>query len=164
MYLNRKGQGVFRWCTLHRGSMLHVTSLILELELEQHAGCYFACEGLASLRLTIGCGRASWWWCVLCLLSDYSSLSVPSFLPSSFFFPLPPSWLPTWLYIVRQISATGLPFFPPHLSLDRKKKRQAKKANKLSCSRAFPRQLCVRAPLTNVALEMWILCYGKLSC
>ena len=30
--------------------------------------------------------------------------------------------------------------------------------------RAFPRRLCVRAPLTNVALEMWIQCYGKLSC
>ena len=55
-------------------------------------------------------------------------------------------------------------FFPPHLFLNRKKKKQANEANQLPCSRAFPRRLCVRAPLTNVALEMWIQCYGKLSC
>ena len=49
-------------------------------------------------------------------------------------------------------------------SLTERRKDKQRKPTKLLCSHAFPRRLCVRAPLTNVALEMWIHYYGKLSC
>jgi hypothetical protein len=44
-------------------------------------------------------------------------------------------------------SAAGIP---------EQKEENNNEATPLPCSRAFPRRLCVRAPLTNVELEMWI--------
>ena len=55
-------------------------------------------------------------------------------------------------------------FFVRVPGLTERRKDKQTKPTKLLCSRAFPRRLCVRAPLTNVALEMWIQFYGKLSC
>ena len=65
---------------------------------------------------------------------------------------------------LRKISHIGIPFFPPQEFLEQKEEKKKNEANLWPWSRAFRRRLCVRAPFTNVELEMWMQCYGKLSC
>jgi hypothetical protein len=66
---------------------------------------------------------------------------------------------------LRKISAYRNHFRLRNPWTERRKDKQTEPARgHVPRSRAFPRRLCVRAPFTNVELEIWIQCYGKFSC